>query len=337
MSKTIIPTRITGIGKGVPERVVTNQDIEKVVDTNDEWITTRSGIKERRMVSGDETGVSLSVTAANEAMAFAGITAGDLDLIICATSLPDNLYPSAACEIQRELNCGEIPAFDLRAACSGLVYGLSVARSFIGTGAYKKILLVGVDLHSRFVNWEDRGVCVLFGDGACAMIVEASEDDRDDIIEIDLKSDGHKGCQIKLPLTGKNCPVVEPNTPEEQHVYMNGREVYKFAVTDVPAQINYVLNKAGLTPEDVDHYILHQANIRIIDTIIEKLNLSKDKFYVNLQKYGNTSAASIGIAMQEALEEGVIKKDSILLFSGFGAGLTWGSAIVKWRGEDKRK
>lgn len=330
------PVTIAGVGKCLPEKIITNQDLEKLVDTNDEWIFTRSGIQERHVVSGDETAASLAAKAAKEAIDFAGADVKDIDLIICATSLPDNLYPSTACEVQSLLGAVNAAAFDIVAACSGLIYGLKIANSFIASGEYKNILILGVDVHSRFVDWSDRSTCVLFGDGAGALLLKRSNDEHNDILFIEIEADGTKASELKIPLTGNNCPLVEQNTQEPQYVSMNGREVYKFAVNSVPASILKVLNKAELTVNDVDKYILHQANIRIIHAIADKLREDHEKFYVNLHKYGNTSSASIAIALTDAVKENKIDYQSTLVMSGFGAGLTWGTAVVKWRAKDMR-
>jgi 3-oxoacyl-[acyl-carrier-protein] synthase-3 len=330
------PVAITGVGKGVPDFVVTNDDLGKIVDTNDEWIYTRSGIKERHLVSGNETVASLGAKAALEALAFSGADALDIDLVICATSVPDNLYPSTACEIQHAIGAKNAAAFDVVAACSGLIYGMKIANSFISVGDYKKVLVVGADIHSRFVDWTDRSTCVLFGDGAGAVLMERAEDGQNDILMIDIKADGAKASELRIPLTGKNCPLAEENTLESQYVSMNGREIYKFAVSTVPDSIQKVLAQANMTVSDVDKYVLHQANIRIIQAIADKLGESHDKFYANLHKYGNTSSASIAIALTDAVEEGQIKSPSTLVMSGFGAGLTWATAVVRWRAIDKR-
>ena len=331
------PVTITGVGKCLPENVITNDDLTKLVDTNDEWIFSRSGIKERHVVSGNETASSLAAKAAKDAIEFAGIDVKDIDLIICATSLPDNLYPSTACEVQLALGASNAAAFDIVAACSGLIYGLKIANSFIASGEYKNVLLVGVDIHSRFVNWSDRSTCVLFGDGAGALVVQMSQDGQNDVLSVDIRADGTKASELKIPLTGINCPLVEQNTPELQCVNMNGREIYKFAVNYVPESIMYVLKNINLTVNDVDTYILHQANIRIIQAIADKLHENQEKFYVNLHKYGNTSSASIAIALTDAIEENKIDYPATLVLSGFGAGLTWGTAVVRWRAKDKRK
>jgi len=331
------PVTITGVGKCLPENVITNDDLTKLVDTNDEWIFSRSGIKERHVVSGNETAASLAAKAAIEAIEFSGVDVKDIDLIICATSLPDNLYPSTACEVQLAIGASNAAAFDIVAACSGLIYGLKIANSFIASGEYKNVLIVGVDIHSRFVNWNDRSTCVLFGDGAGALLVQRSQDGQNDVLSIDIRADGTKAGELKIPLTGINCPLVEQNTPEMQCVNMNGREIYKFAINSVPESIMYVLKSINLTVNDVDKYILHQANVRIIQSIADKLQENQEKFYVNLHKYGNTSSASIAIALTDAIEENKIDYPSTLVLSGFGAGLTWGTAVVRWRAKDKRK
>ncbi|OGI18044.1 MAG: hypothetical protein A2287_08115 [Candidatus Melainabacteria bacterium RIFOXYA12_FULL_32_12] len=333
--KELNPVSIIGIGKYVPETVVTNDDIAKIVDTNDEWIVTRTGIKERRVVSGDETAASLAINAAKDALGYAGIDPKEIDLIITATSMPDALYPSTSCEVQGALGATNAAAFDVVAACSGLIYGLNIARNFIMAGTYNTVLLIGVDVHSRFLDWNDRGTCVLFGDGAGALIVKKSEDDINDILAIDMHADGSKASELKIPLNGKNCPLVEPKTEKKQHVDMNGREIYKFAVRVVPESILNAINAAGLSIDDIDYLIPHQANMRIVQAITERLNLKEDQVIVNLDKYGNTSTASIPIALTEALGNKV-STPSRMVMCGFGAGLTWGTAIVNWRAKDKR-
>ncbi len=305
---------------------------KKLVDTNDEWITSRSGIKERRIVSGDETASSLAVKAGEQALKHAGIDSKEIELIICATSIPDNLYPSMACEVQRELNCPKAAAFDITAACSGLIYGMNIAKNLIATGTYNNILLIAADVHSRFVNWEDRSTCVLFGDGSGAMLLKRAEDGQNDIMHVDMEADGFRGEELKIPLKGTNCPLVEANLDKNQHVYMNGREIYKFAVNTVPVSIKKALDNAGIGLNEVDCFILHQANIRIIESIADKLGVNRDKFFINLHKYGNTSAASVAIALMEAVESGHVKNPSTIVLSGFGAGLTWGTAVIRWRG-----
>ncbi len=331
------PVTITGIGRYIPETVITNEDIAKLVDTNDEWITSRTGIKQRRVVSGNETATSLAYKAALDALAFADVKPEDVDLIIVATSLPDSLYPSTACEVQAEIGAVNAAAFNLVAACTGLVYGLNVARNFIMTGTYKKVLLLGVDVHSRFLDWEDRSTCILFGDGAGALLLEQSADGQNDVLSVDMHANGKKAGELSIPLNGKNCPLVEPNEAKQQYVNMNGKEIYKFAVSVVPKSIKHALSGAGLSTDNIDYLIPHQANMRIVSSIMERLGLSEEQVIANLDKYGNTSTASICVALVEEIMNGKIKQDSIMAMCGFGAGLTWGTAIVRWRALDKRK
>jgi len=329
--------KLEGVGRCLPKKVITNDDLVKTLDTSDEWISSRTGIRERRVVSGNETSVGLAVGAAEDALGFAGIPAGDIDLIITATSMPDNLYPSTSCEVQGILKASNAAAFDIAAACSGFVYGLSVAHSYITNGTYKKILLIGVDVHSRFLNWADRSTCILFGDGAGAVVLSRSEDGRSDILSIDLRSDGTKAGSLKIPLYGKNCPFVEPNSPKEQYVSMDGSEILKFTLVKVPDSIKYAVGLAGFSLDEIDYFILHQANSRIISAIGTRLNIPPHKLVMTLDKYGNTSAASIPIALVEMLEQSKLQQGSTLALCGFGAGLTWGTAIVKWRAKDCRK
>lgn len=330
------PVNIIGIGKCIPETVITNDDLAKILDTNDEWIVSRTGIKQRRVVSGDETATSLAVKAANDAIAYAGISPEEIDLIITATSMPDSLYPSTSCEVQSLIGAVNATAFDIVAACSGLIYALHIARSFIMNGTYKTVLLIGCDLHSRFLDWTDRSISVLFGDAAGALVVTRSKDEINDILSIDIHSNGTKSGELKLPLNGKNCPLVEPNTEKKQHVNMNGREIYKFAVSVVPESIQNALTQAGLTIDDLDYLIPHQANMRIVSAITERLKLKEEQVIVNLDKYGNTSTASIPLALSEAIELKKVNIPSTMAICGFGAGLTWGTAIIKWRAKDQR-
>lgn len=330
------PVSIIGVGKGLPETVITNKDLSKIVDTNEEWIVSRTGISERRVVSGNETSVSLAIAAAKDALGFGAVNPEDIDLVIVATSLPDNLYPSTACEVQAAIGAINAAAFDIVAACSGLVYGLNIARNFIMTGTYKTILLVGVDVHSRYIDWSDRGTCILFGDGAGALVLRKSDDGINDLLSVKIQADGRKANELKIPLNGQNCPLVEPREMRRPYVEMNGKEIYKFAVTAVPSSIRAALELANLTVDDLDYFIPHQANIRIVSAISERLNIKEEQAIVNLDKYGNTSTASVAIALSEAVENGKIKTPSVMALCGFGAGLTWGTAIIRWRAKDQR-
>lgn len=329
--------KIIGIGSYAPETIISNEDISKIVETSDEWIYSRTGIKTRHIVNGNETAVELALKASKNTLAYAGYPAEEIECIIVATSLPDNLYPSTSCELQRDLSASKSIAFDIVAACSGFIYALSIASQYLKCGVYKNALVVGVDIHSRFLDWSDRGTCVLFGDGAGAMLLVAEDDPaKNEIISIDLKADGTKAKELTIPLTGKNSPLVEPNDLKPAYVNMNGKEIYKFAVVEVPKSISKAVELANLTIEDIDFLIPHQANLRIITGIADKLGISMEKVIANLERYGNTSTASIPLAMDEALKNGKIKAGNTLVITGFGAGLTWGSSVIKWNAVDKR-
>lgn len=332
----LFPVSVIGVGKSVPNTVITNEDLSQIVETTNDWIESRTGIKERRVVSGNESAASLAINAAKDAMEFAGVKAEEIDIIIAATSVPDNLYPSVACEVQGQIGALNAVAFDIVAACTGFVYGINIINSFIASGTYKTALLIGVDVHSRAIDWTDRSTCVLFGDGAGAAILRRSEDHQNDIISVDVRADGRKASELAIPLNGKNCPLVEPNDDKKQFVYMNGREIYKFAVSSVPDSIMKALEKAGMDKSELDYLVPHQANKRIIAAFTDRLEMKPEQVVVNLDRYGNTSAASIPIAFSEAVSEGKIAENSKVALCGFGAGLTWGTAIINWRAKDKR-
>ncbi|MCI1272819.1 MAG: ketoacyl-ACP synthase III [Clostridiaceae bacterium] len=327
-----IPLKIAGVGYSLPKTVVTNDDLTKLYDTSDEWIYSRTGIKERRVVSGEENAVDLGFDAAQKAIEKAGINPNEIDLIIAASSAPPELYPAIACHIQSKLGIeAHIPAFDITAACSGLLYGMQIGRAFISSGIYKNILIVATDNNSRLLDWSDRGTSILFGDGAGAMVLTPSDDGIDDIIAIDIKSNGSIGEYISLPLPGQNCPLVEPCSTKKFQIYMNGKEVYKFVVKILPGYIVDMIEQAGMKAEDIDYLIPHQANQRIIDAVQDRLGYSDDKVISNIKYYGNTSAASVPIALAEGVEKGKIKLGSTAILCGFGAGMTWGAAIVRLR------
>lgn len=332
MTNKLNPVKIAGVGYSVPKTVITNDDLTKLYDTSDEWIFTRTGIKERRIVSGEENAIDLGFEAAKNALEKAKIDPEELDLIIAASSAPADLYPAMACHIQAKLGIKKhVPAFDVTAACSGLIYTMEMARAFIGSGIYKKVLIVAADNNSRFCDWSDRSVSILFGDGAGAMVLTEAEDGIDDILAIDIKADGSIGEYIKLPLTGKNCPLVEPCEEKPVHISMNGKEVYKFVVKVLPHYIEKCLEKAEMTAEEVDYLIPHQANQRIIEAVQQRLGYSDEKVISNIKYYGNTSAASVPIALAEGVESGKVKLPSTAILCGFGAGMTWGVAIVRLR------
>lgn len=331
MTNKLIPLKIAGVGYSVPETIITNDDLTKLYDTSDEWIYTRTGIKERRVVSGEENAIDLGFKAAQNAIAKAKIKVEDIDLIIAASSAPPDLYPAMACRIQEKLGSKNIPAFDVTAACSGLIYTLSMAKAYISSGIYKTVLIIAADNNSRLCNWEDRSVSILFGDGAGAMVVTQSDDGVDDVLAIDIRADGSIGEYITLPLTGQNCPLVEPCEQKSSHVSMNGKEVYKFVVKVLPKYIDKCLEDANMKAEDIDYLIPHQANQRIIEAVQQRLGYSDEKVISNIKYYGNTSAASVPIALAEGVESGKIKLPSTAILCGFGAGMTWGVAIVRLR------
>ena len=331
MIKGAIPLKIAGVGYCVPDTVITNDDLTKLYDTSDEWIYTRTGIRERRLVSGNESAIDLGVSASFQALANAGIEPNDLDMIIAASSTPVEMY-SMGCRIQQRLGITKsIPAFDISAACSGLIYGLSIARGLIASGMYKNILIIATDNNSRHLDWTDRGTSILFGDGAGAMVITRSEDGHDDIIALDIQSDGSQGNLIELHFDGDTCPLVESNDKREPKIKMNGKGVYTFVVKLLPNYVENLIKNAGLKTEEIDYMVPHQANIRIIKAVQERIGISDDKVITNLEKYGNTSAASIPIALVEGVKSGQMKLNSKVLLCGFGAGMTWGGAIVNLR------
>jgi 3-oxoacyl-[acyl-carrier-protein] synthase-3 len=322
-------SQISGWGKYVPEKVLTNQDLEKMVDTSHEWIVQRTGITERRIAGENETTATMSVAAARRALEVANLTPTDLDLIIVSTSSPDYFVPAVSSTVQAMLGA-TCPAFTLVTGCTGFVYGLVTAHQFIAAGTYRHILVIGVEIISRFLNWQDRNTCVLFGDGAGAVVVTPSDSPRG-VLAFDLGSNGEQGHHLMLEGGG----VVNPMSHEvidkgQNYLSMNGREVFKFAARVLPQSLNTILAQSNLSLDDVNLLIPHQANARIIEAAVRALELDPQKVFLNLHKYGNTSAASIPIALVEALEEGRIKSDDKIALVSFGAGLTWASAIIQW-------
>lgn len=325
-----IQAGIIGIGSAVPDRIITNADLEKIVDTNDEWIVNMTGISERRCADDDKATSDYAILAAQKALDSAGITADELDLILLATVTPDMPFPATASIVQNAIGAKDVPAFDLSAGCSGWVYGLTVANAFVSSGFYRNVMVVGADVLTRVTNWTDRSTCVLFGDGAGAGIVGRVEEGFG-FKSFTLGSDGSSSDVLKIPAGGSKTPCTAENVVNhENKIYMNGREVFKFAVKIQGEAILQTLEKIGMTADELDLVVPHQANIRIIDSAIKRLGIPKEKFYVNLHKYGNTSAASIPIAVDEALAEGRIKKGDVVAVVGFGAGLTWGAGVMKW-------
>jgi 3-oxoacyl-[acyl-carrier-protein] synthase III len=320
--------RIVGWGKAVPDQILTNFDLEKLIDTSDEWIVTRTGIRERRIAPEGVNTSTLAVQAANAALEKAGLIAADLDLIIVATSSPDNLLPPVSSQIQHLLgaNCG---AFVLAAGCTGFVYALVTAQQFIATGAYRTILVIGAEVISRNVDWTDRNTCVLFGDGAGAVVVQMCEEPTG-VLAFELGSDGAGAEHLMMPLGVAHPPTHEALDRKYQFIRMNGREVFKFATRTLARSAAETIGRSGLSIHDIDLMIPHQANARILELAARQLGLPLEKVFVNIDRYGNTSAASIPIALTEAIEEGRVKEGDKLVLVGFGAGLTWASAVVQF-------
>ncbi len=329
MVKTI-PAGIVGTGIYLPERVLTNADLEKIVDTSDEWIAARTGILERRIISEDMTTSDMATSAAKMAMKNAGVSPGEVDLILVATVTPDMMFPATACLVQDNLKARKAAAFDLSAGCSGFVYALDIGSQFIKTGQYRTVLVIGAESLSRITNWNDRNTCVLFGDAAGAAVLRPVEEGFG-ILSVVLGADGSGGDLLKLEIGGTKAPVTEETCQSSgRYIYMAGREVFKFAVKIMGDCSLKALEKAGLGKGDIDYLIPHQANIRIIETAAKRLNLPMEKVLVNVQNYGNTSAASIPVALHEAVTGGKIKKGDNVVLVGFGAGLTWGASVIRW-------
>ncbi|WP_042200036.1 beta-ketoacyl-ACP synthase III [Paenibacillus camerounensis] len=321
---------VIGTGKYVPEKILTNSDLEKIVETNDEWIVSRTGIRERHIAAPHEATSDLAYEAALKALASAGMKAEDLDLIIVATITPDTSFPSTACILQDKLGAKGAAAFDLSAACSGFVYSLATATSFIKTGMYNNALVIGADTLSRITDYTDRNTCVLFGDGAGAVIIGEVPEGRG-FQSFDLGAEGAGGSLLKLEAGGSRLPASNQTIEDKKHyIYMNGREVFKFAVRVMGTATERVLTKAGLTKENIDLFVPHQANIRIIQSAMQRLDLPEEKCVINVDRYANTSAASIPLALVEAAEEGRMKEGDTVLMVGFGGGLTWGASVLIW-------
>lgn len=319
-------TRIIGTGSCLPKTVVTNDDLSKIMDTSDEWICSRTGIKERHLAK-EETTASMSTEAAKRAMENAGVTAEEIDLIIVGTVSADHVTPACACEVQAAIGASRAVAFDINAACSGFMFALNIAHAYLQAGTYRTALIIGAETLSKIMDWSDRGTCVLFGDGAGAAVVRA--DERDGLLAYDQGSDGVRGSVLACSNRSNNNPLVE-TSKELAYVHMDGQEVYKFAVTAVPASLLKTIEKAGLTVEDIDYFALHQANIRILQSVAKRLKVSEDKFPISLDHCGNISAASVPILLDEMNRKGMLKPGMKIALSGFGGGLTWASAVVEW-------
>jgi len=327
---------VTGWGMAVPERILTNEDLAKIVDTNDEWIVSRTGISRRHIAEANETTATLATRAAAQALARTRLVPGDLDLVIVSTSSPEHIFPATACLVQDALGAVRAGAFDLSAACTGFIFALNMAAQAIRTGAIRNALVIGAETLSRLINWEDRTTCVLFGDGAGAFVLEAS-DRPGGVLSCVMRSDGSGASLLAVPAGGSRIPTTIETVERKLHtIQMNGREVFRFATRVMASATREVAASAGLRLEDIDLIIPHQANLRIIESAARGLRLPMDKFMINIADYGNTSTASIPIAACEAVAEGRIRPGDHLIMVGFGAGLTWGSLALQWVAPERR-
>ena len=322
-------TRIVGLGSYAPPQVMTNDDLSKMVDTSDEWIQARTGIKERHVVAQSEATSDMAIKAARRALDMASIRAPEVDLIIVATCTPDRLMPSTAALVQDRLGADNAGAMDLNAACSGFTYGVALGAAQIESGRAKRVLIIGADTLSPYINWEDRSTCILFGDGAGALLLQASQEPG--VLSTNLGSDGSGADLLMIPAGGSRLPPNGAATNNGDHyLKMNGRPVFRFATQIMEKAATKTLQSSGLTIDDVDLFIPHQANVRIIETVTKRLGLDMNKVFVNLGNYGNTSAASIPIALCEAIEQGRVSPGDHIMLTSFGAGLSWASTIIRW-------
>jgi 3-oxoacyl-[acyl-carrier-protein] synthase-3 len=328
----MLRSRITGTGSSLPDKILTNHDLEGMVDTSDEWITSRTGIKQRRIASKGEFTSTFAVEASRRALAMAGVKAEELDLIILGTVTPDFPFPATACIVQHEIGAVNATAFDLSAACSGFIFGLSIADKYIRTGEAKKILVIGAEVLSRVVDWTDRNTCILFGDGSGAAVIEATEGDNG-LLSTHIFSNGSYWNTLYQPGCGNRNPATSEHTIAERLFYINmeGNDVFKHAVRALEEAACTALTANGMTASDVSLFIPHQANIRIIDATVKRLGITEEgRVFINLHNYGNTSSASIPISLDEANRSGRMKAGDIVLLDAFGGGFTYGSAIIRW-------
>ncbi len=322
---------IRGIGHSVPEKILTNKDLEKLVETNDEWILQRTGISERRVASPDEFASTFSIESARMALDNAGVAPAEIDLVIVGTVSGDRLFPSTACMVQDALAMPHAGAMDLGAACAGFIYSLSVGAAMIESGRAKKVLVVGVDVLTKFVDYTDRSTCILFGDGAGAVVLEGMENTNRGILDTVLLSDGSGGKHIKIDCGASFRPIPDERTSgDNPYIVMAGSEVYRFAVNAMGDACLKALEMAGLTSADIDLFVPHQANLRIIESAAKKLDLPDEKVFINVERYGNTSGGSIPIALSEAVQQGRLKEGMLVMTVGFGAGLVWGANLIRW-------
>jgi len=324
-------SRIAALGTYAPQKVLTNADLEKMVDTSDEWIVTRTGMSRRHVMDDGECTSDLAAAAARVALEKAGVTPEEVELIIVATITPDMIFPATACRTQGKLGAVNAAAFDVGAACSGFVYGLSTADQYIRNGTYSKVLVIGAEGLTNFVNWDDRNTCVLFGDGAGAALVTPAENGTGEIMSTHMHSDGSLWELLYVPAGGTYMPASHDTVDKQLHaIKMAGSELFKVAVKSMADACLEALEHNDVAADEVAYIIPHQANIRIIQAVANRLKVSMDKVYVNLDEYGNTSAASIPLALNEAVDKGKVRSGDLVLFTAFGGGLTWGSALIRW-------
>jgi 3-oxoacyl-[acyl-carrier-protein] synthase-3 len=321
--------RIASVGVCVPERVLTNEEISRTLDTSDEWIRTRTGIKERRIAAADQAPSDLAAEAGGRALQRAGLSARDLDLVICSSLVPDMVFPATGAVVADRLGATNAGAFDVQAGCSGFVFALAAAASFVGSGMYSHVLVTGAEAVSRALDWTDRSTCILFGDGAGAVVVTK---DPDAVFTFDLGTDGAGMPVLNMPAGGARLPASQQTVEARQHfLKMNGREVFRFATRAVADSCTSVLQAAGTSVDEIDLFVPHQANLRIIDNVAKRLGIAPGRVFTNLERYGNTSCASIPLCLAEAEETGRLKDGDRLLLAGFGAGLSWGTCVTTWR------
>lgn len=326
----MIHARITGTGSYAPKKIITNHDLEKLVETSDQWILERTGIKERRIAEKGQSTSDLAYEAGKKALKAAGLAPEEVDLILVATMSPDKILPSTACILQEKLGAKKAAAFDIYAACSGFIYGMAVANAFIRSEMYRNVLLVGAEILSRFTDWEDRTTCILFGDGAGAAVIQRNSGKRG-ILSTHLHSDGSFSDLIHVPGGGAQHPCSHDTIRKRMHfIKMKGNETFKAAVRSLEGVVQEALEHNKVKPEEIDFLVPHQANFRIIQAMAQRLNMPMEKVILTLPKYGNTSAASIPMALDEAVRDGRIRENHLLLFEAFGGGLTWASALVRW-------
>lgn len=330
-SSSVVEVCVAGTGSYVPERILTNEELSRMVDTSDEWIFTRTGIRERRIAADDEFTSHMATKAARKALEQAGMEPQEIELIVVATITPDTPTPATACHVQQKLGAVNAVAFDISAACSGFLYAMKICKRLISDGAFKNALIIGAEKLSTVTNWEDRSTCVLFGDGAGAAVLRRAQPGEGSIVATEMGTDGNLTHLLEIPGGGSACPITESNVNQHTHTLnMQGKEVFKIAVNRMKEAAEKVIERAGLRAEDIACVIPHQANKRIIDAIADRLAVPNERVFVNLHKYGNTSAAAVAIALDEANRSGAFKRGEHIVLVAFGAGLTWAAAAIRW-------